>query len=190
MTKQIRLSKSNIEYLTHSWGVASGCRNQEAGICPVPNCWARSITERFKSYYPTGFNPTVYPEALLSPLRLKKPARIGVGWVGDLIGYADPDMQMSMVDDDGEIFPTSFKSALFATIEACEEHSFYFLTKNPERLKLWEPFPPNCYVGVTTWNQESSDRAIKYLKDIDAKHKWLSIEPLLGHISFDILTSR
>ncbi len=184
MTKLIRLSKSNIEYLTHGWGVFSGCRNQEAKICPVPNCWARGITERFKSHYPDGFNPHVYPEALLSPLGLKKPARIGVGWVGDLIGYADPDMDVPVdyLASKPGVATANFRDALLGIIRQCPQHQFFFLTKNPERLPLWGKFPPNCFVGVSVWNQESYDKAISYLKTMDAKNKWLSIEPLLGAI--------
>ena len=89
MNNRPRLSKSGIEYLDYQWGIFSGCENWANGICPVPNCWARSIAYRFPSHYPDGFNPHYYPEAIDSPKYLKKPSIIGVGWVGDVIGYCD-----------------------------------------------------------------------------------------------------
>jgi hypothetical protein len=77
MNKTLRLSKSGIEYLTHCWNFYSGCYNWKNGVCPVEKCWAKGITERFPGHYPNGFEPTIYPEAFLSPLHLKKPSIIG-----------------------------------------------------------------------------------------------------------------
>ena len=188
MSKTPRLSRSGIEYILnsdgsqgYSWGVYSGCRNG-IEVCPVsPHCWARSIAKRFPSLYPRNFLPTIYPEALLSPLRLKGPALVSVGWVGDLIGYADPDMDvpvdyLSTVPGSAK---ASFKEALFGIIRACPDSTFLFLTKNPERLELWEPFPKNAWVGVTACDHIAFAAACFHLASIEATVKWLSLEPLL-----------
>ena len=68
-------------------------------------------------------------------------------------------------------------------IRLCPQHTFLFLTKNPKGLKAWSPFPDNCVVGVSVCNQKMYDEALKYLTDIEAKHKWLSFEPLLEGIA-------
>jgi hypothetical protein len=104
MTNMPRLSKSGIEWLRnpdgsqgYSWNFYSGCENKERGICLVPNCWARSITERFPAHYPNGFKPTFYPDAFLSPLSLKKPFIIGVCFMGDLFGdWVDPNKMVTI----------------------------------------------------------------------------------------------
>ena len=64
------------------------------------------------------------------------------------------------------------------------QHTFIFLTKCPQNLAKWSPFPPNCWVGVS---------ATSYYKFVEAcgelgalKHDggintaFLSLEPLLS----------
>lgn len=165
MNKTPRLSKSGIEYLDYQWGIFSGCENWANGICPVPNCWARSIAHRFPNHYPHGFNPTYYPKVIDSPKHLKKPSIIGVGWVGDIIGYG-----------------LAYKSQIYSTIEACPWHTFLFLTKNADQLIKWANFPDNCWVGVTATGQQYFVRAVSELRFIEAKIKYLSFEPLLYYI--------
>lgn len=166
-----RLSKSGIEYLDFSWGIFSGCENQLLGICQVKNCWAQGITYRFPNHYPQNFEPTYYPEALDSPKHLKKPSRIGVGWVGDVIGYG-----------------LEYKKQIFDTIRACPQHTFLFLTKNADRLVDWSPFPDNCDVGVTATDTFKIGEALGYLPKIEARIKYLSLEPLLDRILYVDIT--
>jgi len=163
MNKAPRLSKSGIEYLTHSWGIWSGCNNWQNGVCGGFNCWAKSLATRFKQIYPNGFEPTFYPEALDSPKYLKKPSRIAVGWVGDVIGYASPAVRIAICD----------------AIKQSPLHKFLFLTKNPERLKEWE-FPENCWVGVTATSLYELIEAHNWLISVHARVKYISFEPLLS----------
>ncbi len=165
-----RLSKSGVEYLDYSWGIWSGCQNLQTGICSVKACWAKGIANHYPKLYPNGFNPTYYPEAIDSPKHLRKPSIISVGWVGDVIGYG-----------------IEHKDEIFETIRHCPQHKFLFLTKNPERLKEWEGFPDNCWVGVSVTDRESFNNAVWHLKDIDAKVRYLSFEPLLGQTVAGIL---
>ena len=79
MNRTPRLSKSAIEYLDYVWNFASGCTKDCA------YCWARKITCRFAGRYPNGFEPTVYPEAFLSPLHLKKPSIGGHAWPSEVV---------------------------------------------------------------------------------------------------------
>jgi protein gp37 len=59
------------------------------------------------------------------------------------------------------------------------QHTFIFLTKQPQNLIKWSPFPDNCWVGVSATDIQMADSGLCYLYDIDAKIKFLSIEPLL-----------
>ena len=171
MNNRPRLSKSGVEYLDYSWGVWSGCRNLETGICGVKACWAKGLTSHYPMLYPDGFNPHYYSEAIDSPKRLRKPSIISVGWVGDVIGYCDPQ--------------SIAKENIFKTIEQCPQHKFLFLTKNPEKLFTWGRFPDNCWVGVSATNQQQFDNAVEYLKEVKATVKYISFEPLLGRIKVD-----
>lgn len=172
-----RLSKSGIEYLDRVWNFSSGCENKERGICPIPNCWARSIIKRFPDPYPHGFEPTLYPSALLAPLELTKPSRIGICFMGDLFGdWVNPLKQSGALDFGG------LKDEVFFTLSSCPQHQFFFLTKCPWNYQKWDKFPDNAWVGATVCNQEMYNKAVFALADVRAKHKWLSIEPLMGEI--------
>ncbi len=178
-----RLSKSGIEYLDYVWNFYSGCRHKQQGICPPEfNCWAETTTKRFKSHYPNGFEPTFYPEALLSPLSLKKPSRIGVAFMGDLFGdWVDPNMGVGA--DNGPI-PTgkTLREVIFDVINLCPQHTFVFLTKNPNGYQKWGKFPDNCWLGATVCNEVMYLRACKELHDVKANNKFLSFEPLLEEL--------
>jgi len=57
-----------------------------------------------------------------------------------------------------------------------------FLTKNVDKLDMWGPFPNNCYVGVSANNSAQYARAAYWLKEVEAKIKFVSFEPLLERI--------
>lgn len=175
--KPIRLGKTGIEYGDLAWNPFSGCNNWQNGICPVLNCWAKKITERFPLYYPNGFRPTIYPTSLFAPLTIKHPKRILVAFMGELIGCADPEQRIYIPTKTADIDDT-FKSTLFNVISECPQSDFLLLTKNPERLPLWLPFPDNAWVGVTVCNNEMMVWAQR-IRHIKAKVKYLSFEPLL-----------
>jgi len=59
-------------------------------------------------------------------------------------------------------------------------HTFIFLTKKPENLIKWSPFPDNCWVGVSATNYWKYVDASNYLSRIEAPVKFLSFEPLLS----------
>jgi protein gp37 len=61
-----------------------------------------------------------------------------------------------------------------------KEHTFIFLTKRPENLNRWSPFPDNCWVGVSAtgyWDYVSACNSLSLIK---AKVKFISLEPLLS----------
>ena len=58
----------------------------------------------------------------------------------------------------------------------------YLLTKQPQELAKFNPFPDNCRVGVTCCTQEMYFTAIHHLSVVEAKVKFLSIEPLTESI--------
>ncbi len=61
-------------------------------------------------------------------------------------------------------------------------HRFYLLTKQPQNLIKFSPFPDNCWVGITTANQAAFNLAWNYMPFISAKVKYLSIEPMQSRI--------
>ncbi len=191
MNKLIRLSPTGIEYGDYAWNFASGCGNHVNGKCKSGGfaCWAYSITQRFDDHYPNGFEPTIYPEALLSPLYLKKPSRILCAFMGDLFWNCpefDPDRKIeTLLPSQVGSLNMSLKGWIFTTIKQCPQHTFLFLTKQPRNLLKFSPFPDNCFVGVTI--TQCLD-GIGYMADVEAQHKFISFEPLL-YYSVDALTA-
>jgi len=175
-----RLSDSGIEYLDKVWNFASGCKNG----CSY--CYAEKIVKRFSNHYPNGFTPTLYPNALLSPLYLKKPSRIGVCFMGDLFTDCpefNPDRKNILrgFTEEGSYWPDiSLKRILWYVIESCPQHTFVFLTKQPQNLIKFSPFPDNCWVGVSATDYRMATDACGWLDNVVAKIKYLSIEPFLS----------
>ena len=66
---------------------------------------------------------------------------------------------------------------LLDTIRNHPQHTFQILTKRAERVKEFS-YPENVWLGVTIEMAKYKDR-MKYLKQTDAKVKFLSCEPLL-----------
>lgn len=189
MNKLIRLSPTGIEYGDYAWNFASGCGNNISGKCNSGgfNCWAYPITKRFAERYPNGFNPTIYPEALLSPLYLKKPSRILCAFMGDLFWDCpefDPERKIQSLMPSGKASVTmSLKGWIFCTIKQCPQHTFLFLTKQPQNLPPWSPFPQNAWVGGTVCTQAMFDRTMDYMVMVEAGKRYLSIEPMLTAIT-------
>jgi protein gp37 len=64
----------------------------------------------------------------------------------------------------------------------------YLLTKQPQELPKWSPFPDNAWVGVTvTTNGMASLAYTAGLSQIKAAVRFISFEPLLGQIGKDEL---
>ncbi len=189
MNKLIRLSPTGIEYGDYAWNFASGCGNNIDGKCKSGSfkCWAYSISQRFEGHYPNGFKPTIYPESFCSPLYLKKPSRILCAFMGDLFGDCpefNPDEKIEALMPSGKVsIAMSLKGWIYTTIKQCPRHTFLFLTKQPQNLIKFSPFPDNAWVGVTATDQEKLYWAVEELVQIEAKIKYLSLEPLLEWVS-------
>jgi len=89
------------------------------------------------------------------------------------------------VCDMGELFgdwlPIEWTEAILNEIDNKYDR-FYLLTKQPQNLAKFSPFPDNVYIGVTATNQAMYDSAVYWLHQIEAKVKYISIEPILSHI--------
>ena len=79
--------------------------------------------------------------------------------------------------------PEEWTRRVLSVVRDCSEHRFYLLTKQPQNLVKWSPFPENCWVGVTATTQDMFERGIYHLRQIEASMKFMSFEPLLGRIA-------
>lgn len=147
----------------------------------VAECYAKTIAERVaQSAYPDGFTGHYWrPEVLHEPLKLKKPARIFMDSMSDLMGSWVPAEQVEQVLD---------------ICRRAPHHTFQLLTKHASRL-LDFILPDNVWVGVSappsfmfgkplsfTQQKKFVQHQLTVLEQVRVPVRWMSIEPL----SFDI----
>lgn len=153
------MNKTAIEWCEYTWNPVLGCEHG----CPY--CYARPIAEKIYG----SFRPRFLPERLKEPARKKKPSRIFVTSMGDLFGDWVPAEWIQAV-----------KMAALGS-----HHTFQFLTKNPKRLKDFNPWPENCWVGTTVTNQADMNSRLPELLQAEARIRFSSHEPLLGPIEVE-----
>jgi len=79
--------------------------------------------------------------------------------------------------------PEEWTRKVLKVIDRCYYHRFYLLTKQPQNLAKFSPFPDNCWVGVTLTHEGQYGAGISVLmENIKASVKFISFEPLLGRI--------
>ena len=81
--------------------------------------------------------------------------------------------------------PLEFIKKAFEVMNSNPQHTFQVLTKRAKNLLKYAPelnFTDNIWVGVSVENQDNVWR-MDYLKQVPARIKWLSIEPLIGEIT-------
>ena len=150
------MSKTQIEWCDYTI-------NPIKGLCPVacPYCYARRLYDRF------GWNPEIRytdPGFTIAELQsIKKPSKIFWGSTMEL--FWD--------------WPEIWLRDTFKIVEQFPQHTHIFLTKRPENLIKWTPFPENVWVGVSAVTNFYLIKAMHYLKDVKANIKFVSMEPLL-----------
>jgi protein gp37 len=123
---------------------------------------AMGITE-----YRDGFKLRLVPERLDEPLRRKKPTMYFVNSMSDLF-HND--------------VPYSFLDQVFDVIAQSPQHVFQILTKRAERMARYfdhRAAPANAWLGVSVEDRKYGVPRIAVLRGIDAKVRFLSVEPLL-----------
>lgn len=172
---------SKIEWTEATWNPVAGCSIVSPGCS---NCYAMRMAERLEAMGQSKYAETTRRSggrakwtgkivldrsALNAPLKWKKGRMIFVNSMSDLFH---------------ESVPISFVSEVLDVVRKCPRHTFQLLTKRSERLaKLSSDlnFPPNLWVGVSVESREYLNR-IDNLREVPARVKFLSCEPLLGDL--------
>jgi protein gp37 len=210
---------TKIEWTDEVWNPTTGCDRISPGC---DNCYALTMAKRLKGMGQAkyqndgdprtsgpGFGITVHPDALVEPLRWKKPRKVFVNSMSDLFHAR---------------VPRNFLARVFAVMAATPQHTYQILTKRPDRAARiltdlcgcgaghppgehfrssmeWAATPhsptyvpglkpgiyhragwplPNVWIGTSVENQKYADLRIPALVDTPASVRFLSCEPLLG----------
>lgn len=162
----------SIEWAQWSWNPVTGCKHE----CPY--CYARDIANRF---YAHGFQPAIIPSRLDAPYSQRVPMQ-----AENDTSYKNVFV-CSMADLFGRWVPTEWIQAVLDVCEDNPQWNFLFLTKFPIRMSEFN-FPDNCWVGTTVDHQARVKNAEKAFAKVNAKVKWLSIEPMLTPLKFNDLS--
>lgn len=168
---------TKIEWATRVWNPVTGCTN----TCKFP-CYARRFANRLKNNpnkavankYRLGFKPTVHYELFFEPRKWRKPERVFVCSMGELF---DPTLTSD-----------AFLKLADIMSEFSGKHTFMLLTRRPkimmelvnqfcEKHKI-DQLPDNIWCGVSVSNQQEANLLIPILLNVQAKVKFVSIEPL------------
>lgn len=165
---------SNISWCDHTWNPWQGCRKVSPGCL---NCYMYRDKKRY------GHNPEKVVRSknatFNSPLKWKEPARVFVcSWSDFFIEDAD-----------------AWRDEAWDIMRRTPHLTYMLLTKRAESIK--DRLPPdwpleNVWFGVTAENQAMADRRIPILLSIPATVRFVSVEPMIGPVKFNIyhLTGR
>jgi protein gp37 len=210
--------RSSIEWTDATWNPVTGCTKVSAGC---DNCYAETFAERWRGtpghHFENGFDVQLRPDKLDQPLRWKKPRRIFVNSMSDLLH---------------EKVPNGYVADVFAVMALTPQHTYQLLTKRHGRLRSllnnqafwyevgrkarhrgyhndraanhlgdgsniydtswWETHRalPNAWLGVSVENQRWAEGRIPALLETPAAVRWISAEPLLGALDLRNLKAR
>ena len=119
--------------------------------------------------YANRFKVTMHEDCLREPFSWYKPSTIFVCSMGDLFHNN---------------VPYEFIDKVMDVIGRTPKHKYQILTKREERMAEYfanRPIPANAWLGVTVEVERTKFR-IEYLRELNAKVKFLSCEPLLSDL--------
>jgi len=158
------LQKTKIEWVKNPDGTQGFTSNPIKGYCPVAcfYCYSRQHYDRF------GWDKTIrFDKAEMHRLYSRqKPAGIFIGSMHEIF--------LDKYIEDG------WTGQIIEYARVNPWHRIYLLTKQPQNLIKFSPFPENCWVGVTATNADMLFDALNHLDDIQCKVRYVSIEPMLG----------
>jgi protein gp37 len=154
-----------------TWNPVTGCTKISPGC---KHCYAETMAKRLVAMgsprYAPGFKVRLQEDLVDLPHRWKLPRTVFVNSMSDLFH---------------DEVPLEFIQKVFQTMSSCSRHQFQVLTKRPERLVKLSPHLPwteNIWIGVSIENQKYAYRS-ELLRQVPARIRFLSVEPLLGAIS-------
>lgn len=164
--------KTGIEYCDGTWNPWQGCHKVSEGC---RNCYMYREKSRF------GQDPYVVVRSkdatFNAPLKWKNQRVFVCSWSDFFVKEAD-----------------AWRDEAWEVMRRAETNTFLLLTKRPERIRKclprdwmnienwkdlgWE----NVWMGISVEDQVQADIRVPQLREVIARHRWISAEPLLEKI--------
>ena len=165
-----RIRKTKIGWTEATANVITGCTQISEGC---KNCYAKAMHRRLRGMgldkYQSPFIKVVCHDIKEVFKKSINSSKINMCFIN------------SMSDTFHKDVPDEYIKQLLEEIETYKGNVYFqLLTKRAERIKDFS-YPENVWLGVTVEHEKYKER-IEYLKQTDAKIKFLSCEPLLGDL--------
>jgi protein gp37 len=183
--------RTSIEWTEATWNPTTGCTKVSRGC---DHCYAETLAwNRLAETYRTTLPVVNTPENQEDPFavrlwsaRLEQPRR-----------WRDP--RVIFVNSMSDLFhadiPEPFLRSVFEVMLEVDRHVYQVLTKRPARARrFWERnrdlfddngFPAHIWIGTSVEDQEV-DYRVRHLREVPARVRFLSCEPLLGPLELDL----
>lgn len=165
------MKNTKIEWTEATWNPSIGCNKLSEGCA---NCYAEVMARRLQAMrvedYKDGFAFKILQHRLEIPLKTNKPTKFFVNSMSDLFH---------------EKMPNEFLDQVFEVVRETPQHTYQILTKRAENMAKYfkgKKISQNVWLGVTVENKKAKIR-IDCLRNIDARIRFLSIEPLLEDLA-------
>ena len=162
------MNQSKIEWTEQTWNPVTGCTKISPGC---KHCYAEVMAHRLQAMgaagYDHGFALALHEARLQQPLKRKKPTVYFVNSMSDLFHEDVPD---------------AFIEQVMAVAAQTPQHTYQILTKRAERLPIFfsrRMAPDNVWLGVSVEDRRYGLPRIDYLRQVAARIRFLSVEPLL-----------
>lgn len=163
---------SKIEWTEQTWNPVVGCTKISAGC---KHCYAETMAKRLQAMgtpgYENGFALTLLPQRLADPMKRTKPTVYFLNSMSDLFHEQVPDNYIDQV---------------MAVVAQTPQHTYQILTKRAQRMARYfakgRAVPPNAWMGVSVENKKHGVPRIKHLRQVPARIRFLSVEPLLEDV--------
>ncbi|MBL7704610.1 MAG: phage Gp37/Gp68 family protein [Taibaiella sp.] len=165
------MAQSSIEWTEMTWNPTTGCDKISAG-CKY--CYAEIMSKRLQAMgvekYKDNFEVRTHDEALKIPYTWKHSKVVFVNSMSDLFHKE---------------IPLDFIKKVFHVMNDNPQHVFQVLTKRADRLFELHTelrWTHNIWMGVSVENDKVRHR-IDFLRQTNARVKFLSLEPLIGPLN-------
>jgi protein gp37 len=172
------MAESSIEWTEHTWNPVTGCTKISPGC---KHCYAETMARRLQAMgaagYERGFKLQLHPGRLQQPKQRRAPTTYFVNSMSDLFHAGVPD---------------AFIEQVMATCAATPQHTYQILTKRADRLPRFfarRKVPDNVWLGVSVENRRHGVPRIEPLRQVAARTRFLSVEPLLEDVGSLDLTA-
>jgi len=178
------MNRTDIDWADYTWNPVTGCLGPKGDGLRCHYCYAHRLANgRLKKLYLANphvlagdpadpFAPRWWPKRMDGLRTLHKPSRIFVCDMADLFGGWIPNL---IIED------------ILESIRYRDDQVFMVLTRWPQNLARWNPWPSNAWVGATATDVFSYLQAEAGLVHVDAPVRFISFEPLLERIGSENL---